>query len=99
MNSNNNIIISNKVSLPFPFGMNRALPIDSRSFFSNIEDALEAVHDAVCLQTDGYGNFILPSEEDGGVDSPYYFGEPVVVVSDNGESAQSYVVVKKYDEN
>ncbi|MBP5723201.1 MAG: hypothetical protein J6X18_06485 [Bacteroidales bacterium] len=99
MRSNNNIVINDKVSLPFPFGMNRALPIDSRSFFSNMEEALEAVHDAVYLQTDGHGNFVLPSEEEGGVDSPYYFGEPVIVVSDNGESAQAYVVVKKYDED
>jgi hypothetical protein len=96
--ANNNIIINQEVSLPYPFGTHKAFPLDSRSFFSSYEDALEAVHDAVQLKRVG-DMFVLPSEEDGGADSVYYYGEPIAVSSMDGEKADLYLIVKEYDED
>ncbi|MBP5724201.1 MAG: hypothetical protein J6X18_11610 [Bacteroidales bacterium] len=101
--SENNILVPNKISLPYPFSMNRALPIDARSFFTSFEEAEEAVRYAVELERDENGYFILPPEipedtnENGGVDSEYYYGQTIVVTSENGQKADIYVVVKRYD--
>lgn len=103
MTSYNDIIVTDKVSLPFPLGMNRALPLDARSYFTDFENARAAVHNAVELDRDENGNFILPPEvpedsnENGGTDSEYYYGQTIAVVTENGEKADLYIVVKKYD--
>ncbi len=93
----NNIIIDQTVSLPYPFGVHKAFPLDSRSFFTNLEDALEAVHDAVQLTRVGESMFMLPSEENGGADSVYYYGQPIAVSSGDGFTADLYLVVKTID--
>ena len=95
----NNIIINQQVSLPYPFGAHKAFPLDSRSFFSNMEEAQTAVHDAVQLQKNQNGDFVLPNEEDGGVDSVYYYGEPIVVAENNAEIVGLYIITKAFDEH
>jgi len=95
----NNIIINQQVSLPYPFGAHKAFPLDSRSFFSNMEEAQAAVHDAVQLQKNQNGDFVLPNEEDGGADSVYYYGEPIVVAENNAETVGLYIITKAFDEH
>ena len=99
MSSTDNTILTEKVSITYPLGVNKAFPIDARSFFTSYETALDAVRDAVELDVDEYGSIILPSDENGGSDSIYYYGEVVVVTTNGGENTDIYVVVKKYDEN
>lgn len=89
-----------EISVPMPFGVNRAFPLDSRSFFSDIEDAREAVRYAVRLEREhDTGYLTLPSEEMGGANSPYYFGQPVAVSEGDGSTATLYLVVKATDEH
>lgn len=92
----NKILIKQEVSLPYPLGVHKAFPLDSRSYFSNMEEAQVAVKDAVQLQRNENGNFILPSEEDGGADSVYYYGQPVVVAENDADTVGLYIVVKAY---
>lgn len=95
----NNIIINQQVSLPYPFGAHKAFPLDSRSFFSNMEEAQAAVHDAIQLQRNQNGDFVLPNEDDGGADSVYYYGEPIVVAENNAEIVGLYIITKALDEH
>jgi hypothetical protein len=64
-----------------------------------MEEAQAAVHDAVQLQRNQNGDFILPSEEDGGVDSVYYYGEPIAVAENNAETVGLYIITKAFDEH
>lgn len=93
----NNIIINQEVSLPYPFGVHKAFPLDSRSFFSSMYEAQLAVRDAVELKRNQNGTFTLPSEEDGGADSVYYYGEPVVVAENGADTVGLYIITKAYD--
>ena len=95
--ADNNIIINQEVSLPFPFGVHKAFPLDSRSFFSNFYDAQVAVRDAVELKRNQNGTFVLPSEENGGADSVYYYGQPIVVTENGADTVGLYLITKAYD--
>ena len=94
------------ISVPYPLGVNRAFPLDSRSFFSNIDDARRAVRNAVFLERQieydedevTKDTLVLPTESEGGLDSEYYFGEPIVVCEGDGSTSTLYVVVKVVDE-
>lgn len=95
----NDDIIERGIDISYPLNIQLPLPIDPRQFFSSKEEADNAVINAVPINivkdSDGsYIGFTLPSSEEGGRDSVYYFGEPIVVLNEDKTDGSLYVIVK-----
>ena len=92
-------IIETGIDISYPLNIQLPLPIDPRQFFSSKDTADNAVLDAVAVDVikdeDGsYMGFTLPSSEEGGRDSVYYYGEPIIVTNEDKTKSTLYVIVK-----
>lgn len=100
--SDNKIAMTKALNPPYPFEPKTGFPLDRRELFNDYEEALEAVRDAVeitvSVSVDGIKTLYRPTDEDGGSDSNYYYGEPIVISSEGGQTGKLYIVVKAFDE-